>query len=185
MGAAGNYPLLKVKAANCRVVISWVAGLTLENSLQHPSVYNETKAVCCWAVNEFHHCMEHSDRYFSDEYRKRVLLALECFLISYSALARMSIDLSRNRWRIVPKMHYMCHTLLDIRATNRNPAYYHCFTDEDFVGRVAKSSSQLHRTTCMLRVLERYLDMLLRRWHGHCDELEVDQSDEEADPKHC
>jgi hypothetical protein len=182
MIAAGNYPLLKVKAANCRVVISWLAGLALEHSLQHPSAYNNTKAVCCWAVNECHYCMEHSDRYFSDDYRKRVLVALDAFLTAYSALARMSIDAGKNRWRVVPKMHYMKHTCLDIVKTNRNPAYYHCFTDEDFVGRVAKSSSQLHRTTCMLRILERYLDMLLRRWNGFLDEFEVHESDEEPDP---
>ena len=66
---------------------------------------------------------------------------------------------------------HMRHTYLDIQKTNRNPAYYHCFTDEDFCGRVARASATLHRTTAMRRVLERYLDMLLRRWNGSSDIL--------------
>ena len=138
----------------------------MEDSLQHPSAYNDMKATCVWACNDFHICMECNLRYFEGEWLQRALDSLQVYLETFAALTRMSIAAGRNRWRLTPKMHYMRHTYLDIQRTHRNPAYYHCFTDEDFVGRVARSSATLHRTTAMHRVLERYLDMLLRRWRG-------------------
>jgi len=170
MDKSSGHPLMNAKAAKVRVLLRHLAHVTYHWSLDDESRYSKTRSLCLWAINTFHHCMESSGRVFSDDMARQAVCAGRTFLVTYSSLSRMSVDAGRRQWHLVPKHHYFVHTLLDIELTKRNPKFGACWGDEDFVGRIARGTAQLHRSTMPERQADRYLDMLRIRW----DEEEED-----------
>ena len=169
-----QYPLLHAKAANTKYLISHLAEVTLAESIEDPT--NEhLRAVASVVYNlaEFFWCMENSDRYMSDAARDSLYLAGTSALLIYSSLAQEGAATEPGRsWHIVPKMHYMCHPLMDAYDSKWNPAYHACWADEDFVGKMARSTARLHRSTLSREQSERYLNMLHVVWND--DGVEVD-----------
>ncbi len=160
-----NYPLLHAKAANTRVLLSFLAGTTLEASEAAPTDhYKRMRAVCVWAIADFHYAMEDNGAVLSDSARDRLVRVGWIFLRTYAALNRHAVDRGERAWHLVPKFHFFAHTLLDIARNSSNPRFSHCFADEDMVGRVARGTRLLHRSTVSERYLERYINMLVIRW---------------------
>ncbi len=56
------------------------------------------------------------------------------FLIAYTYLARLAIIMGKRRYRLRPKLHYLTHTILDVKTWPVNPGFVTCFLDEDFMG---------------------------------------------------
>eukprot|EP00969_Alexandrium_andersonii_P335895 14845883-Alexandrium_andersonii.AAC.1 len=87
---SSKYPLLNAKAAKCRILLRYLAEVTYQWLATDPSEYSRTRATCVWAINTFHHCMESSDRDFSDQEAERAIMAGRIFLLTYARLAKMS-----------------------------------------------------------------------------------------------
>ena len=87
------------------------------------------------------------------------------FLKLYRHLALAALAGGKCRWRLRPKMHYVHHTILELRVPPRqNPFFATCFLDEDFVGKISKLASQTHRAGVEMRTIQRYLVLLGQRW---------------------
>ena len=169
MHTSTDYPLLHAKAANTGFLLAFLAPLTAQWSSEDPG--NKHKAMvasCIYGIADFLHLLRTEPRYLSEAGKSGILRAGTVFLSMYSALAReaCSNGMAGRRWHIVQKHHYMCHLTLDAYNNGINPAYHHCFMDEDFVGRIAANSRLSHRSTCAYQTLIRYLSLLDVRWEG-------------------
>jgi hypothetical protein len=72
------------------------------------------------------------------------------------------------RFRIKPKHHYFCHSLLELERTRCNPFYFHCYADEDFVGKVAVVARAVNPRSMALRTSQRYVSFAHSVWFGGC-----------------
>ena len=85
------------------------------------------------------------------------------FLACYGKLARLSFEVRKCRYNMVPKLHCFHHVCLDlIRKSSHlsyllNPLAECTFQDEDFVGRVARLSRRVSPRLQCLRTIQRYL----------------------------
>ena len=86
------------------------------------------------------------------------------FLETYAWLRTFSAQNGDQAWHIVPKHHYFAHMVLDIQRSRMNPNFHHCYLDEDMVGRVARGSRKVHRSTVAVRWFERYIHRLFTVW---------------------
>lgn len=85
---------------------------------------------------------------------------------SYVALAKGAVERRELIWPLRPKLHALCHVISGVQADCRNPKYFACFLDEDFLGKVVRVAAKCHRTTVCRAVLQRYLVRMARRWQG-------------------
>ena len=87
------------------------------------------------------------------------------FLRSYALLADATLKAQRNRYPLVPKLHYCHHawrSLVISAEVNRwpwipNPLGTSVQLDEDFIGRVARWSRRVGEQLVMKRTVQRYL----------------------------
>ena len=159
---ASKFPMLHSKAAQARYVIGWLAQRTHDASMRRPADRHlKNVSVVLYALADFFHVCETADRYFTDAQATQLWRAGSLFLAVYSGLAAEAVKDKVHAWQIVPKHHYFCHLILESYAGRLNPAYHHCFADEDFVGQVARSTCKLHRNTLSRQVCQRYLNVLV------------------------
>jgi len=167
MSKAGSYPLLGCKAAEARILVSFLTEKALMDARGKPRcVYTQFKAICIWPLDRFHHICDENDDPFPPEAQKECVEVLDAFLTCYAKLREYCISIGDPGWHMVPKHHYLCHLRDDVARTACNPSHHHCFVDEDMVGRVARGSRKLHRSTVTVRWLERYIHMMWLRWRA-------------------
>lgn len=164
-----NYPMLHAKAANCKHLMPFIAELAISAAEQASTIYSRTRAACAWSMAAYHATLDGAGRYLTADETEKVCSLARGFLDTYQALARMSIDNSRRQWHIVKKHHYFVHSIIDVRRTRKNPRFFTCYADEDFVGRIAAVTRRLHRKTVANRCLTRYLDRL----HVRCPSFQT------------
>ena len=155
-----NYPMLHAKAANCKHLMPFIAELAINAAEEASTIYSRTRAACAWSIAAYHATLDGADRILTADETEKVCKLARDFLDTYQALSRMSIDEHRRQWHIVKKHHYFVHSIIDIRRTRKNPRFFTCYADEDFVGRIAAVTRRLHRKTVANRCLARYLDRL-------------------------
>lgn len=81
---------------------------------------------------------------------KRVCNCFFHFLASYQRLAHLTLTGRKNRFQMIPKLHYLCHVAMDMKeqASNSNWAI-NCLAfsvqiQEDFVGRPSRVSRRVN-----------------------------------------
>ena len=81
---------------------------------------------------------------------------------SYARLAHMALTAKRSRWPLVPKAHYIHHSMRDLLLSSRkhewseNPLSASVQLDEDFVGHVSRLHRRVGSYLIMQRSLQRY-----------------------------
>lgn len=90
----------------------------------------------------------------------------DAVVASYNCLAAESVGLGELRWPLRPKHHGLCHLVCNVRRDRRNPKYYGCMLDEDFLGRTVRVARVCSRRTVSYGVLSRYIVRVMRRWRG-------------------
>ena len=65
----------------------------------------------------------------------KMLADVEACLQYWTFLAKVSIDQDKTLWNVVPKHHYLWH--LAEEASHLNPRMSWCYSNEDWVGRMA------------------------------------------------
>ena len=152
---AHSFPYLGGKAADCRLVISWLADTQRSN-------VSRTLGSCALALARFTHLVRSSPALITPAVRAE---ASECgfrFLALYVQLAGQAILDGQTLYKIRPKMHYFWHICDRMRRSSLNPKLFSCWAAEDYVGKIAKLAERTHRRSTAERTLQRYLFMLRR-----------------------
>ena len=86
------------------------------------------------------------------------------FVRGYMWLATNSMEQGMAGYRLRPKLHYMCHLLKEtqdqlLRGSEHilSSAAFLCETNEDFIGRVSRTSRRVAARTACYRTTQRYL----------------------------
>ena len=66
-------------------------------------------------------------------------------------------------WHIVPKFHQFHHIILDAAQDGYNPRYFHCFGDEDQIGKMLLLAHACHPVTVVTNTIALYWIGLVRR----------------------
>ena len=80
---------------------------------------------------------------------KRVAECFLCFLASYQRLAYLALNAGKNRFQMIPKLHYLHHIAIDmLRQSSNGPWVMSCLAtsvqqQEDFVGRPSRVSRRV------------------------------------------
>lgn len=107
----------KVKAANVRVLLAFVADLACR--LCDGSDLSRIRATCVVSLERFCRACDIASFMFDDDTLNVVLSAGRSYLLCYQKLA---IELDGHfLYKLRPKLHYYAHMLLWIEATRRNP----------------------------------------------------------------
>jgi hypothetical protein len=159
-----DHPELRTKAWNSRLFSAFLAhklgtACPLEGN-------GALRATLAWAVAEFYLVMEMEGRFMSGEGVQRLAFAGQAMLQVYHALAQEAAENGRAMYGLRPKMHMLSHLIAQVETDKVNPRFFHCFKDEDMIGRTVKVAAKCHRTTISLRMMERYMLRLCLRWRG-------------------
>ena len=160
----------KCKAAQSPVIVSWLAELTLEVStsdrldarLKHQA---DCVAACVWGLASFFSVLKSAGRFLNDSELESLELASNTFLNMYSEMTRASPD-PAHLWHLTPKFHQFQHIVMDCVEDRENPCFFHCFGDEDMVGRMLRVARKQHANTLPESAAGTYLAGLLLRLEG-------------------
>ena len=151
---AADYPELKAKAHNCRVLVAWMAG---ECARFRDGQNGALRAACTWALARFAWLGDSHDHWKLPE-----ALATEMFdvghhfLQCYKALANQAIRDNKKLWSWKPKLHYYEHFLDILNQEKINYVYLWNFSEEDLIGTSSSIASMTHRLVVPSRTLDRY-----------------------------
>jgi hypothetical protein len=163
--SAHGFPEHKCKAHNNKVLVAFLAHrLADEAMLMRGDVTVQRMAAMMGGLAELHKLMDNHGHFLDDNAAQEMYRAGRLFLDMYAALSAQSVRADKILFNITPKFHYMCHMLTTILAEKINPSWYHCYADEDFVGRCASVAGKVHQTTLSTRVCDRYLMQLYWMW---------------------
>jgi hypothetical protein len=99
--------------------------------------------------------------YFTFDEHFQYAAAVQDGLACYTTLSVRARASGQMLYAIKPKMHAWTHIAYD---THRNPTSYHCYQDEDMVGRCKRIYNRCHATTAPMRAVQRYSIMVCLRW---------------------
>ena len=171
VGKRSDYPELHIKAKNCEFVLRWLVEKTKQD---HSSQHKKTVAAAVWSLNEFFTGMREADRFLTDAEIDRLEGAGKLFCLAYQNLSMHAHRRGVLMWNVVPKMHFFCHIIDDLRKERVNPRFNHCFCDEDFVGRIARIAGVTHRNSMNRRTLDRYLCKIHACWDAAVEVVDVE-----------
>ena len=165
---SGNeHPELRTKAWNGRLVSAFLAH---ELSNEHAGTTDPHTAMLVslsWALAEFYLVMELEGRFMSDAGTQGFVLAGETMLQTYYGLACEAAKSKKMMYGLKPKMHLVSHLCEQIQVDRRNPRLFHCFKDEDMIGKTVRVAAKCHRVTITARMMQRYMLRLALRWKGY------------------
>ena len=100
---------------------------------------------------------------------QRLKTEVDALLAHYTWLTKFSFDRDQRMWNMIPKHHYMWH--LADEASHLNPRMAWCYSNEDFVGKVAVIGlSVRHAQAAAFRsrqlVVKYMLGLTLRLFHA-------------------
>jgi hypothetical protein len=163
-----HFPMHKCKAANGKVVSNFLAKKTFDMHMLAPDDEPLREvAVLMWGLADFQIGMDEYEMFLSDDEAARLYHAGRTFLYTYHMLAVKAFRNNVNMWLIVPKFHYLAHLVMDLPKDLVNPRFYHCFGDEDFVGKIAAIGHRVHRARNADRTIDRYLIALFDVWETY------------------
>ena len=77
-------------------------------------------------------------------------------------LSDRALERRQRRWAIRPKHHFTKHLVKQVIKSSRNPKYWGCMQDEDFLGKVARLGKDLNRRCAMVHIIKRFRLRLAR-----------------------
>jgi len=161
--ASSAHPELDVKAAYIKLFIMFLA-----SELYYASTSGDEELcianACIYHLAQFISVLSQSSMWLSEPQADLAMHHGLSFLYVYRSLAARAIKLEQRRYKLRPKLHYLHHTILELPITRQNHFFATCFLDEDFMGKVKALASKCHRTTVVVRCMQRYLMLLGVRW---------------------
>lgn len=159
-------PFYSCKASQCVPLVAWLAEITQAFSEVAPAAQRHearTVAAALWGLSHYFHVCKTSGRFFTPGQVQELDEAAHIFLHMYSELRRTAAAKGSHMWHIVPKFHQFQHIVLDACLDSYNPRFFHCFGDEDQVGRLIILASASHPTTVVATSIGLYLVGMARR----------------------
>ena len=157
-----NYPEIKAKAHNCRVMLAWMADLTSECS-NDGSTHPQLRATAAWALADFcAQCDAHRHWKLSVDLADLLHSQIMSFLYCYKRLATLALANRMPLWAWKPKHHYMEHFADTLKVERLHPRLLWNFAEEDVIGLAIGVASGTHRSTIVERTMDRlYIRMAL------------------------
>ena len=149
------------KFDDTRILLCFLEDFLRDRALYVPTEITEEALVCIAAANRSFRLAYQCGYWLTPDEAKSIGQAgLQC-LRSYAELAHMTLQESRARFPMMPKIHYLHHCWRDLfRASGdwvRSPLATSVQLDEDFVGHSSRISRRVGNQLLMLRTLQRYL----------------------------
>jgi hypothetical protein len=168
-----KYPHLKGKGAEARHLVPILR--TLWHVHARPgNRYEGHIGLCIDSLNDFYEGLDYNvDGVFPfhlpTAVSQKLLADVVTCLQVYSLLTKYAFDLDKRLWNLVPKHHYLWHLAHD--ASHLNPRMAWCYSNEDFVGKLAViGMSTRHGQAAAYRsrqLVDKYtLGITLRMFHA-------------------
>ena len=158
-----SYPALPGKAADCRKMLAWLPYITGAYAMG-PGPYEETMALCAWAMGQFWFVISNADMFMTAQQRASAMSHGEEYLVSYVVLATEKLRAGERLWKVRPKMHSFHHQCLQMATSRLNPRHMACWADEDYVGRIMAASKAASQRQVAMGTLVRYLATCATQW---------------------
>jgi len=161
-----SYPFFNCKAAQTAPLVAWLADLMLQWTECCPPAEKETALITAnmlWGLSRYFWICKNGGRFFTPVERNEIHESGHTFLFMYSELRRLSHEKGTFLWQFIPKFHQYHHLILDAVADGCNPRFFHCFGDEDQVGRMLKIARASHATTVVFNTVTLFWIGLVRR----------------------
>ncbi len=161
-----QHPTYLSKGSESAPLISWLASLVLVyTEVCPPSRKSEALVVASMlhGLASYFYVCKQAGRFFAEQEADQVHSSGHQYLFMYSELRRRSIHENTNLWHLIPKHHQFQHLLLDCQLDRVNPRWFHCFGDEDQIGRVLRVSRAAHAGTVVTSTMSLYRFGLVRR----------------------
>ena len=158
-----SYPeLTRVKAHATRVLLTYLAERV--QALPRRDDDWHLLVACTSGLSQAHDIMDAADHFFSAAEAGAFYSHGFTFLATYMSLAQRAVSRNVRMYNITPKFHNVGHIVYTIQIDRVNPKFYHCYGDEDFVGRIGRVGAVVHPRTMTRRTIERYLTGLHQRY---------------------
>ncbi len=159
------YPELDQKAAHVKLYLMFLASeLFIATSTLVADYEIRVLSVCMFHCAHFVDTLQNAGMWLKDYEADLAVHHGMRFLVLYRYLSRLAMASSRARYRLRPKLHYLMHTVLEMKTWRLNPAYATCFLDEDFMGKIKSIASRTHKRSCTMRTLQRWKIVVKHRW---------------------
>ena len=175
MSTLGGSPYFKGKANNTLYVAYWLSSVaTAESNRQDENVHLSRCSAMLWGYCSIFTICREGDLWLTDEEVVKLEFSRQAALYNNAAL---SLD-KPHRFPQKPKHHELDHAIRESCRSHLNPGHHWAFSDEDFIGRMAKLGRSVHRTTLMYRMLQRYLIRLQQDFSSNAGQREVQSGTE-------
>lgn len=162
-----EYPTLKGKAWNCRVILAWLASVcSSPRHATHGGPHADLRRACVVSMADVCNDIEANPTILAPPVAASMADKIRLCLVSYAALAKVALLANRTLYQLKPKMHGIDHVADDLEIEHLNPKRYWNFANEDFVGKIKRIARKAHNSTMATIVVERYLLKIALRWTG-------------------
>ena len=125
----------------------------------------------CQGGLQFFHSLHTEGVWIPENSARQMAVDCDSFAVEYAKLARECFQLGRCRFRMEPCLHHWQHFATDIRGMlDKGVAYVYsagvdlCEADEDFVGKISRTSRCVHMSSMSRRTIQRYRLKLKFEW---------------------
>ena len=148
-----------------RALIAYLADLTYEAAIVRPNcIHTQLQASCCYCLASLYHKLDLLGRWLNDDEIADLRETGHRCLLLFQALSDRALIASLPEWNLTPKAHYLMHLLDELPRVRQNPRYYHCFSDEDYVGYVSRVGRPNQRCVVIDRVMETVTTDMILGW---------------------
>ena len=114
-------------------------------------------ATVLWSADAWLKLLHGAGWFLDPEEQEQKEIIGDLFMKTYVGLASQAVQAGKKMWRTRPKLHLCHHMLLEQRASRRNPLLGGTWMDEDFIKRVFRVKSRVHKRTATLNCLRRWV----------------------------
>ena len=142
------------KAASIKVLIFFMA--VKSEQLCTTGHYQKLIATHLWSLAEYLWVCGISGLEFDDQQRRRAMHAGRIYLLTLQSLNVIAKEEGLWLWRVRPKNHYFCHTLLELQSSAINPKIFSTAAKESFLFKLKRIGQSCHTHTVGDQVLKKY-----------------------------
>lgn len=185
-----TYPFCRPKGSDIMLMVRWFRHLILHGTVDADGLlrtgsllkcplsedhlpFLADMLVACEGALDFFQIMYREGLWIEAAMAQRMADACDSFAEAYGSLALQSFEKKWTRFRMEPCLHAWRHFSEDIKESLQsgaqfvyNCAAHNCEADEDFVGKIARTSRHVHMSTMAGRTLDRYLIKLKFAWES-------------------
>ena len=157
-----DWPVLKSKAHNSAMVGLWLAHETAET--QRASEYMSKLAACSYGFAALWCIVSAAGMILTEGEANKLASARRQALMGYQWLAHEAAAREEYLFEFVPKFHKLDESLRRSSRTRVNPAWHWCFSEESWVGFIARLANSTHKVSLQRRTALRWLLHMYGEW---------------------